>query len=126
MTVLIDSYGWMEYFSDGPLADKYARYIKKANTSEYITPSIVLYEVYKKIKREKNEEKALESYAYIVSYTRILPLDGKTSLEAAEKSLKYGLGMADSIILATAANNNAKIVTSDEHFKNLDNAIYIK
>jgi len=126
VTVLIDSYGWIEYFGDGPLADRYAEYIEKANTGEYMTPSIVLYEVYKKIKSEKSEDKALKSYAYIVSYTEIIPLDEKISLDSAEKSLETGLGMADSIILATAANNNAKIVTSDEHFKDLDNIIYIK
>ena len=126
VNVLVDSYGWIEYFGDGPLADKYAEYIEKANINEYITPSIILYEVYKKIKREKSEDKALEAYAHIVNYTRIAPLDEKMSLDAAEKSLELGLGMADSIIMATADNNDAKIVTSDEHFKELDNVVYIE
>lgn len=125
MNVLVDSYGWIEYFGEGPLADKYARYIEKANTSSYITPSVVLYEVYKKIRREKTEDKALEAYAYIVSYTKIIPLDEKTALDAAEKSLEFGLGMADAIITATADNNDAKIVTSDKHFKELDDVAYI-
>lgn len=126
MNVLVDSYGWIEYFGEGPLADKYARYIEKANISSYITPSVVLYEVYKKIRREKTEDKALEAYAYIVSYTKIIPLDEKTALDAAEKSLEFGLGMADAIITATADNNNAKIVTSDKHLKELDDVAYIK
>ncbi len=125
MNVLIDSYGWMEYFGEGHLADKYAGYIEKANTDEYVTPSIVLYEVYKKIKRERSEDKALEAYAYIVSYTKIIPLDEKISIDAAEKSIEFGLAMADSIILATADNNDAKIVTSDKHFKGLDDVVYI-
>lgn len=126
VNVLIDSYGWMEYFGDGQLAEKYARYIEKANTENYITPSVVLYEVYKKIKKEKNEEKALEAYAYIVTYTKISPLDERISINAAEKSLELGLGMADSIIIATAEYNNAKIVTSDKHLKELESVLYIE
>lgn len=126
VNVLIDSYGWIEYFGDGQLAEKYARYIEKANTENYITPSVVLYEVYKKIKKEKNEEKALEAYAYIVTYTKISPLDERISINAAEKSLELGLGMADSIIIATAEYNNAKIVTSDKHLKELESVLYIE
>lgn len=123
--ILIDSYGWVEYFSNGKLAEKYAKYIEKANSKEYITPSVVLYEVYKKIKKEKNEERALEAYAYIVAYTKIIPLDERISINAAEKSLEFGLGMADSIIIATAEENNAKIVTSDKHLKGIERVVYI-
>ena len=125
VNVLIDSYGWIEYFSDGTLADKYARYIEKANSDEYVTPSLILYEVYKKIKREKSEDKALEAYAYIAHYTRIIPLDERISLNAAEKSLELGLGMADSIIMATAEDNNARVITSDKHFREFNNVEYI-
>ncbi len=123
---LVDSYGWIEYFSDGQLAEKYARYIEKANTENYITPSVVLYEVYKKIKKENNEEKALEAYAYIITYTKIIPLDEHISIDAAERSIEFRLGMADSIIVATAEYNNAKIVTSDKHLKELENVLYIE
>ncbi len=126
VNVLIDSYGWVEYFSDGSLADKYARYIEKANVNEYVTPSIVLYEVYKKKKREKSEDKALEAYAYIAHYTRIIPLDRRIALDAAEKSLDLGLGMADSVIMATADNNNARIITSDKHFREFNNVVYME
>ncbi len=126
MNVLIDSYGWIEYFSDGSLADKYAGYIEKANVDEYVTPSIVLYEVYKKIKREDSEDNALEAYAYIVHYTRIIPIDEVISLAAADKSLEYDLGMADSRIMATADNNNARIVTGDKHLRKFNNVVYIE
>lgn len=46
-----------EFFTGGPLADRYAAYL----TPRYqvITPTIVLYEVYKKIRRERGEETAL-------------------------------------------------------------------
>ena len=51
MKVVLDSSGWIEFFTGGPLADRYAAYL--ASRYELITPTIVLYEVYKKIKRER-------------------------------------------------------------------------
>lgn len=54
MKIVLNSSGWIEFFTGGTLADGYAAYL----TSRYdiITPTIVLYEVYKKIKRERGEE----------------------------------------------------------------------
>jgi len=116
--ILIDSYGWIEYFAEGPLADNYAPFIEKANAENTITPTIVVYEVYKKIKNTKGEQKALEAYAQI-SRTKIIELNSPLSLEAADISLTTKLGMADSIIVATAKTYNAEIITSDKHLKNI-------
>ncbi len=51
MKILLDSSGWIEFFTGGPLADRYATYLTSRH--DIITPTIVLYEVYKKIKRER-------------------------------------------------------------------------
>lgn len=122
--ILIDSYGWIEYFAEGPLADKHARFIEEAKAENTVTPTIVVYEVYRKIKGSKGEQKALEAYAQI-SHTRILELTESLSLEAADISLKTGLGMADSIIVATAKANKAEIVTSDKHLKEIKGVKFI-
>jgi len=122
--ILIDSYGWIEYFADGPLADEYERYIEKAGPENTVTPTIVVYEVYRKIKKAMGEEKALEAFAAI-SQTRIVELDESLSLEAADVSLKTGLGMADSIIVATSKAYNAEIITSDKHLKEKEGVKYI-
>ena len=50
LLILIDSYGWIEYFAEGSPADNYAPSIEKANAENTITPTIVVYEVYRKIK----------------------------------------------------------------------------
>lgn len=73
-----------------------------------------------------SEDKALEAYAYIVHYTRIIPIDEVISLAAADKSLEYDLRMADSMVMATADNNNAKIVTGDKHLRKFNNVVYIE
>ena len=122
--ILIDSYGWIEYFAEGPLADRYAPFIEEVSTENAVTPTIVIYEVYRKIKGLKGEEKALEAYAQI-SRTKIIELTSHLSLEAADISLKLGLGMADSIIVATAKAYNAQIITSDKHLKGIENVRFI-
>jgi len=122
--ILIDSYGWIEYFGDGPLADSYAVFIEKADEKGTVTPTIVIYEVYRKIKGVKGEEKALEAYAQM-SQTRIVDLTSSLCLEAADISMNLNLGMADSIIVATAKAYNAQIITSDEHLKKIDKVKFI-
>jgi len=116
LTILIDSYGWIEYFADGPLAESYAPYVEKADAENTVTPAVVVYEVYKKIKNAKGEQKALEAYAQM-SRTKIVEPTSVLALKAADISIALNLGMADSIILATAKEHNAQIITSDQHLK---------
>ena len=89
-----------------------------------VTPTIVIYEVYRKIKSIRGEEKALEAYAQM-SRTKIVDLTSSLCLEAADISMNLNLGMADSIIVATAKAYNAQIVTSDEHLKKMDRVKFI-
>jgi len=122
--ILIDSYGWIEYFTDGALSDSYAPYVEKVDGENYVTPTIVVYEVYRKIKNLQGEQKALETFSQI-SRTRIVELTSAISLKAADVSINLKLGTADAIILATAQECNAEIVTSDKHLKDLERVKYI-
>ena len=116
--ILVDSCGWIEYFGEGPLADQYAEFIEKTEKRQIVTPTIVVYEVYKKIKHRNGEEKALEAYAQI-SLTRVVELTSSLSLKAADISISTGVAMADAIVIATANDYDAQILTSDQHFKNI-------
>jgi len=122
--ILIDSYGWIEYFGEGPLADSYAAFIEKADEKGTVTPTIVIYEVYKRIKSVKGEEKALEAYAQM-SRTRIVDLTSSLCMKAADISTNLNLGMADAIIVATANAWDADIVTSGEHLKRVNRVKFI-
>lgn len=123
MKILLDSSGWIEFFTDGPLADRYAAYL----TPRYqvITPTIVLYEVYKKIKREKGEETAL-LFAGRLSATQVIQLTESIALLAADVSLRHGLAMADAIVYATAKDQDAEVVTGDADLKDLPGVVYVK
>lgn len=125
VSVLIDSHGWIEYFAEGPLAQKYAKYVESANSSEYVTPATVLYEVYKKIKSSKGEELALQVVSFIIKNTAIISVDKETAINAAEISIRTKLSMADALIKAVAEYSDAKIITGDEHFKGLENVVFI-
>jgi predicted nucleic acid-binding protein len=116
---LIDSYGWIEYFSDGPLAKKYATYVEDVNESNTVTPTIVVYEVYKRLKKERGEQVALEAYAQITR-SRLIPLDDRLALGAADTSLKTGLPMANAIVFTTAKTFSADLITSDPDLKGLE------
>jgi predicted nucleic acid-binding protein len=124
-TFLIDSYGWIEYFAEGKLAQKYAKYIEKADQQNYISPTIVLYEVYKKIQSTYNEDMAIEAAAYIKYVTKLVNLTDNLAIFAAETSLKEKLPMADAIILTTALKYKAKVITSDDHFRGFNSVIFI-
>jgi len=119
---LVDSSGWIEFFTDGPLAKEYSKYLK--DISKVVTPTIVLYEVYKKIKREMTEEDALSAVS-LINKTAVIQLSESISLLAADLSLKYSLPMADAIVYATAMEENCKVITSDAHFKGLDETVII-
>lgn len=119
---LVDSSGWIEFFSGGANAGRYGSYLEEL--SEVITPAVVLYEVYKIVKRERTEEEALLAAAQIQK-TRIVPLSESLALAAADVSLEYRLAMADAIVYATAQAENAELVTSDKDLRGLPGVTYV-
>lgn len=123
MNTLVDSSGWIEFFSGGPLADRYATYLK--DPSRVITPSIVVYEVYKKIKRERGEAAAL-LVAGQLNATHVIPLTEPIARLAADLSLRHGLAMADAMIYAVSRDQEAQLVTSDADLKDLPGVVYLK
>lgn len=120
--VIVDSSGWLEFFTDGPLASVYAKHLKVP--VEVSTPTVVLYEVYKKIKRERSEEDALSAVS-IMNRTHVVPLTESIALLAADLSLKHSLPMADAMVYATAVEKQCGLITSDSHFKDLAGITFI-
>lgn len=119
---VIDSSGWLEYFTDGENATFFAPVIEDA--SQILVPTISLFEVFKRILMDKNRDNALEAIA-LMKAGRMVDLDDALALLAAELSYELRLPLADSIILATAREHNATLWTQDEHFKGLDGVEYI-
>ena len=120
--ILVDSSGWIEFFTGGANAGRYESFLEK--TADLVTPTVVLYEVYKLVKRERSEEEALLAAAQMQK-TRLVPLSDSVALAAADASLEFRLAMADSIVYATARAENAELVTSDADLRGLPGVTYL-
>jgi predicted nucleic acid-binding protein len=122
--ISVDSSGWIEWFTKGPKAPLYKQVIESTQPKEIVTSVVVLYEVYKKIKKLKGEEEALLAVAAL-SQTTIVPIDQTISLEAADFSLENNLHFSDALVYATARHWKAKLYTSDADLRQLKTVCFI-
>lgn len=120
---VVDSSGWVEYFTKGTNARFFIPPIQ--DTENLMVPSICIYEVFKRLLLEMGEENALQAVG-IMSYGREVELNRKIAIDAAQISIDLKLAMADSIILATARAHDATLWTQDTHFKGMDGVKYIE
>jgi predicted nucleic acid-binding protein len=116
--ICIDTYGWIERFMGGPKAPAYNRIIDAAEVETIVTPVVVLYEVYKRVKQALGEETALRDAAAL-DRTRVIGIDRDIALEAADFSLGHRLHFSDALIYATARRFGAELYTSDPALKGL-------
>ena len=118
---IIDSSGWLEYFSDGPNAKSYLPPLNE--TSSLIVPVITIYEVFKVVLRESSENEALQAVA-AMQKGKLVHLTANIAMNAAKLSLRHNLPTADSIILATAQAYRCVIWTQDSDFRNIEGVKY--
>ena len=118
---VVDSSGWLEYFTGGANAPFFAGVIEKP--AALLVPSITLYEVFKRVLREHSEATAL-TFTAQMHQGEVLVLDEGIALAAARLSLQHRLPMADSLIYATARSRAAVLWTQDEHFAGLPGVKY--
>ncbi len=118
---VVDSSAWLEYFADGPTAGEFAEVVSE--TERLIVPSITLFEVFKRIRGQRDLDSALYAVAQMQRGT-VVDLDGNLAIAAAELSAESGLPMADSVILATARAHEAVLWTQDSDFEGLEGVEY--
>jgi predicted nucleic acid-binding protein len=118
---IIDSSGWLEYFSDGPNAIHYLPPLN--DTSTLIVPVITIYEVFKVVLRESAENEAIQAVA-AMQKGKIIDLNANIAMDASKLSLQHNLPMADCIILATARVYDCVIWTQDSDFQPIEGVNY--
>jgi predicted nucleic acid-binding protein len=114
--VLVDSSGWLEYLTEESNADAFAPYFE--GSRPLLVPTIVLYEVYKKLRQGRGKTEA-DRFASQALRRQVIPLDEKLALAGDAASIEHRLAMADAIIYTTALAFEAELVTSDQAFKGL-------
>jgi predicted nucleic acid-binding protein len=116
--IIVDSSGWIEYLGGGRKADEFADYLE--SQALLFLPSIVVYEVHKKLYREAGKTPADRFVSKAFEYgERVIPLSLELSISASKISLEQRLSMADAIIFVTAFQIKAQLITCDSHFENL-------
>jgi len=120
---VVDSSGWIEYFTRGENAHFFIPPVR--DLDNLLVPAICIYEVFKRLLEERDEDAALLSVG-LMSQGREIVLERKIAIEAAHISRELKLAMADSLILATARAYNAMLWTQDAHFKGMEGVKYIE
>jgi predicted nucleic acid-binding protein len=113
---VVDSSGWIEYLGGGPKANEFAPYLERQDC--LLVPTIVLYEVFKKLSRERGKTIA-DRFVSQAFRCVLVALDENIALVAARLSLDHRLSMADAIIYATAQTHQAQLITGDAAFQGL-------
>lgn len=121
MKVVVDTCGWIEWLTDGLLANEFSPYL--GNLDKLIVPTSIQYELHKWICREQDETLAMEVIA-LTQQAHVIAFSESLALLASELSQKYKLSFADAIIYATAQQENVELITADDHFEDLPNVRY--
>ncbi len=120
---VVDSSGWIEYFSNGKNGQFFLPIVRDINN--LLVPVICVYEVFKRMVIKIGEDEAIEAIG-IMSLGLTVDINQTIAISAAQISLDLKLAMADSLILATARAHNATLWTEDEHFKDIPGVQYIE
>ncbi|NQU31505.1 MAG: type II toxin-antitoxin system VapC family toxin [Anaerolineae bacterium] len=119
---VVDSSGWLEYFSDGENASFFAPAIEDAE--HLIVPAICIYEVFRRLLSLRDEQIALVHIGDMLQ-GQIADLTAPIALQAAKLSADLKIAMADSIILATSHTHEATLWTQDVDFEGIAGVNYI-
>ena len=130
---VIDSYAWIEYFRASKYGEVAKKYIESADS---VTPSIVVAEISRKLQKEielgnETPEGRLKRLEFINATSQVVDLYFELAIDAgkidcAMKKQEKDWGLADSIVLCTARSLKGKVVTGDEHFRNIGEVVFIK
>jgi toxin FitB len=120
---VVDSSGWIEYFTGGPNAVFFTPPIE--NVGELIVPALVICEVFKWVLRERGERQALQVVVQM-GLGEVVDLNSKLAINAARAGVEHKMPLGDSIIFATAQSRNATVWTQDVHFKGLEGVKFVE
>lgn len=120
--VVVDSSGWIEVFTDGRQAEHFLALM--ADERSLVVPAISIFEVFKWVLREHGEAQAIQA-ATVMQRGQVVDLDSRLALAAAQLSHSLQLPMADSIILATARDHQARLHTMDSDFRGISDVDWI-
>ena len=124
--LVIDSYAWIEYLDGTEKGRTVSNYLDE--NEEIFSCALTIAEVISKAARKGRSERT--AYEVLTNNSKIISADQELSFQAGlihcqmRKTVK-DFGLADAYVLATAEKLDAKILTGDNHFKNIKEAILL-
>lgn len=120
---VVDSSCWLEFFSGSEVGEEVAPVLE--DIERLVVPSITIYEVFKKLLQELDEDRALFAVAHM-KQGKVVDLDADLAISSARIGRELKLALADSIIYAVSRKHGATLWTQDKHFQSLDAVKYFE
>lgn len=118
---VIDTSIWIEVFRGSDLGRKHLPLLSVSE--EIIVPTLVQYEIFKWLSRERTVEEATLAITF-TGECAVQDLTTELAILAAELSAVHKLHATDAIIFAAAQLHEAPLVTCDAHFESLPDVEY--
>jgi len=125
LTVLIDSWAWIEYFR-GSKAGEQIKGVIEDSEEKMVISTINIAEVYRSILRFYSEDFAEEKIEAMKQRAFVCDVIEEIAVEAAKIKHKKKWGLGDSLIYATAKKEGARVLTGDPDFKDVEGVIFIE
>jgi uncharacterized protein len=134
LILTIDTYAWLEVIRGTSAGASVRSTIQEADES--LTPSIVLAEVASACHRDGLSDSLVTlELSAIREASTIVPIDSGVAAAATHtfdelreeaKARRQSLpGLADALILATAREHRARLLTGDRHFQNCPETVWV-
>jgi predicted nucleic acid-binding protein len=127
MGYLVDTYGLIEWFRNNN--QNYKKYFENPEKL-YISP-LILMEFYFALYHEYGESQTEFLREIILKNFKLIKINQAQLIESAKfRSKMYKkkkkMSYTDTTIYILAKEHNIKVLTGDEHFRNLDNVAFVK
>lgn len=118
---LPDSCVWIEALCDTTTGRRYQVMLNEPD--QLLVPALVIYEVRRWALRELGQD-AADRILAMQRQSQVLTLNEHTAAHAAELASVHRLAAVDALILATAVQNKATLISCDAHFNGLPGVEY--
>ncbi len=118
---VVDTSAWLERIGDTALGRSLGGEFPEIDN--WIVPTVVQYELTRWLTRMLSDEAAQQVIGFSTR-CRVVQLNTRIAVRAAEFSRLHSLSLADAVIYATAIEHGADLLTCDAHFANLPGVVY--
>ena len=123
MTVLIDSWAWIEFFQGSRAGSFVMGYLD--GDSDLIISTVNLAEVYCWILRYYDESTAEKKREAMKERCTLIDVDEEIAVQAARIRNQFKWGLGNSIVCATARREAARVLTGDQDYRGQDDVIFL-